>query len=97
MIAQHINCGRFAGIGATGEGNLGYLSGWQITEMIHRGEETGLPKLGHSRGNALKVGKNAEKLLYNKGLSLVVLRWRKHFSGIFEKRERGIVANLAIY
>src|SRR5690606_25852335 len=56
LIGQNIDGSRFAGIRAAGKGDLGYLRIWQITEMIHRGEEAGLPKSGHRDQGEKAVG-----------------------------------------
>ena len=56
LVAQDVDRGRFAGVGAAGEGYFRDLCIWQIAQMIDRGEEAGLPKLGHRLG--ILVGGN---------------------------------------
>src|SRR4051794_31184102 len=44
LIAQNIKGSRLASVGAAGERDFRNLRIWQIAKMVHRGEETGLPK-----------------------------------------------------
>jgi hypothetical protein len=78
LVAEDIDRRRFSGIGTAGKSDLRNVRIRQITEMIDRGEEAGLPKLGHSVcRKCCKVGKNAGKLLYNKGLCTVVQQMQR--------------------